>query len=102
VVDVALNVRAALAIKTTKLAATKVGKLFHAVLRTNGGVAPLLWKVTSGKFPVGIRLNRKTGVLSGTARQAGAYPVTFTVTDAFAQTQDVSLTLNVAKAKKKK
>ncbi len=99
-VNVALTVKAKLAVKTTRLPATRVGKLYHAVLRTNGGVAPITWKVTSGKFPVGIRLNRKTGVLSGTARKAGSYPLTFTVTDAFGETQDVSLTLTVGKKKK--
>jgi hypothetical protein len=102
VVDVPLTIRAAVAVRTAKLPATKVGKLYHAVLRTNGGVQPFLWKVTSGKFPVGIRLDRKTGVLAGTARKAGSYPLTFTVKDAYGITQDVSLTLTVAPAKKKK
>ena len=102
VVDVRLTVHAALAVKTAKLPATRVGKLYRAVLRTNGGVQPFLWKVTSGKFPVGIRLDRKTGVLSGTAKKAGSFPLTFTVKDALGKTSDVSLTLTVAPKPKKK
>jgi hypothetical protein len=102
VVDVPLTIRAAVAIKTAKLPATKVGKLYRAVLRTNGGVQPFGWKVTSGKFPVGIRLNRTTGVLSGSARQAGSFTLEFTVRDSYGQTQAASLTLTVAPVKKKK
>jgi len=83
------------AVKTTKLPATKVGRPYRWLLRAGGGVAPLTWKVTSGKFPVGIRLDRKTGVLCGTARKAGSYPLTFTVKDSYGETSDVSLTLNV-------
>ena len=90
------------AVKTTKLPATKVGRPYRWLLRAAGGVAPLTWKATSGKFPVGIRLDRKTGVLSGTARQAGLYPLTFTVTDSYGETSDVSLKLNVLPKKKKK
>jgi large repetitive protein len=96
------TVKAKLAIKTAKLRATKVGKLYRAVLRTNGGVQPFVWKVTSGKFPVGIRLNRTTGVLGGTPRQAGSFTVEFTVSDSLGETQTQTLTLDVAAVKKKK
>ena len=72
--NLAVAVKAKVAVKTTKLLVTKVGKLYRATLRTDGGVAPFTWKVTSGRFPVGIRLDRKSGVLSGTARKAGNVP----------------------------
>jgi hypothetical protein len=102
-VDIAYVVKAKVTVKTAKLPVTKVGKLYRVTLRTLGGVAPFTWKVTSGKFPVGIRLDRKTGVLSGKPRKAGTFPLTFTVTDSLGQTSDVSLTLTVnALAKKKK
>jgi len=99
-VNVPLVVRAKVAVKTVRLPVTKVGKLFHATLRTTGGVAPLKWKVTSGRFPVGIRLNRVTGVLSGKARKAGIYPLSFTVTDAYGETSSVSVKLTVNALKK--
>jgi hypothetical protein len=81
---------------------TKVGKLYQATLRTVGGVAPFTWKVTAGKFPVGIRLDRKAGVLSGMSRKAGTFPLTFMVTDSLGETSDVSLTLTVNALPKKK
>jgi len=100
--NLSLVVKAKVAAKTAKLPATKVGKTYRIVLRSAGGVAPFTWRVTSGKFPVGIRLDRKKGVLSGKPRKAGAYPLTFTVTDKLGETSEASLQLNVASAKKPK
>jgi len=96
-----LVVKAKVAVKTLKLPVTKVGKLYRATLRTVGGVSPFKWKVTSGRFPVGIRLDRIAGVLGGTPRQAGTYPLTFSVTDALGETSSVSLKLTVLPKKKK-
>lgn len=99
---VVLVVKKQVAVKTTKLPATKVGRTYRWLLRATGGVAPFTWKVTSGKFPVGIHLDRKTGVLSGSARRAGRFPLTFAVTDSLRATSDVSLVLNVLPLKKHK
>ena len=101
-VDVPLVVRAKVAVKTTKLSVIKVGKLYKATLHTLGGVGPFTWKVTEGKFLVGIRLDRKTGVMSGKPSKAGTFPLTFTVTDALGQTSEASLTLTVNPGPKKK
>ena len=101
VVGLSLAVKAKVTVRTTKLPITKVGKVYRATLRTTGGVVPMIWKVTSGKFPVGIRLDRRTGVISGIARKAGTYGLTFMVTDALRQTSDTSLVLSVAPVKKK-
>jgi hypothetical protein len=101
-VDATLVVKAKLAAVTKRLAPTKVGKTYRFVLRTNGGVAPFTWKVASGKFPVGLRLNRATGVLSGTPRKAGTFPLTFVVRDSYGvESTTTSLVLTVSKAKKK-
>lgn len=100
--NLSVVVNAKVAGKTTRLPVTKVGHLFRATLRTTGGVGPFSWKVTSGKFPVGIRLDRKTGVLSGMARKAGTFPLTFAVTDALGETSEVELTLTVNPVAKKK
>jgi hypothetical protein len=97
-----VTVKAKVTVKTARLPVTKVGKLFSATLRTAGGVGPFNWKVTSGKFPVGIRLNRTTGVLSGKAQKAGTFPLTFTVKDTLGETSEVSLVLTVNAVKKKK
>ncbi len=101
-INLPLVVRAKVAVKTLRLPVTKVGKLFQATLRTVGGVAPFRWKVTSGRFPVGIRLNKITGVLGGKAQKAGVYPLTLTVTDAYGETSSVSLQLTVNAVKKPK
>jgi large repetitive protein len=84
-----------LTLKPTKLPVTRAGKAFRATLRSTGGVGPLTWKVTSGKFPIGIRLDRKTGVLSGTARKAGVSVLTFTVTDSLGATSKATYSLTV-------
>ena len=67
-------VSAKLAIKTAKLPATTVGKLYSATLRTAGGVPPFSWKATSGKFPAGIKLKRELGVLKRQTRQTRRLP----------------------------
>lgn len=100
-VNLLIAVKAKLAVKTTKLLPGKVGRLYRATLRTNGGVSPLTWRATSGKFPIGVRLDRKTGVLSGIPRKPGTYQLTFTVKDALGETSETSLTLIVLPVKKK-
>ena len=100
--NLTVSVKGKVTVKTTKLPPTKVGKAFRATLRTTGGVAPMTWKATAGRFPVGIRLDRKTGVISGIARKAGTYSLTFTVTDALRQTSETTVVLDVAPVKKKK
>ena len=100
--SLALVVKAKVTVKTLKLPITKVGKLYRATLRTNGGVVPFTWKVTAGKFPIGIRLDRKTGVLSGKPQKAGVFPLTFSVTDSLGETSSVSLKLTVIALKKHK
>ena len=100
--SLALTVKAKLKTTSTKLLPTKVGKQYRAVLHTNGGVAPLVWKTTAGKFPIGIRLDRTTGILSGKPSKAGSFPLTFTVTDSLGETSAVSLKLTVNALPKKK
>ena len=96
-----VTVKSKLALKAAKLPAAKHGKAFRAALKATGGVGPLTWKVTSGKFPAGIRLDRNTGVLSGKPRSAGTFRLTFTVTDTLGVTSKASYTLTVANAKPK-
>ena len=59
--DAYLIVKAKPTITTTRLAPARVGRSYRAPLHSNGGVTPFHWKVTSGRFPVGIRLNTSTG-----------------------------------------
>lgn len=81
---------------------TKVGRVFQQTLRRAGGVAPVRWKVLSGRFPVGVRLDRATGVIRGVPRTAGTYELTFEGRDALGTTSETSLALTVQAAKKPK
>ncbi len=92
-------VKSKLTLKATKLPMAMQGKAFRVTLRSSGGVGPLTWRVTSGKLPVGMRLDRKTGVLSGTARSAGVFRLTFAVTDALGGSAKATYRLTVASKK---
>jgi hypothetical protein len=70
-----------LKVGTLALKPGKVGKLYRSKLAATGGIAPRKWKVAIGPLPKGIRLDRTTGVLSGTPTKDGRYRVTFQVTD---------------------
>ena len=94
-VDVPIIVAPKLTITTLHLPVTKVGAPFQAAVRTHGGSGSIKWKVTAGRFPVGIRLDTKTGVLSGTPRTAGIFPIKITVTDKLGGTFEQSLNLLV-------
>ena len=94
-VDLPITVAAKLTITTRRLPVTKVGRLFQATIRTRGGAEPIKWKVTAGRFPVGIRLDTKTGLMSGTPRTAGIFPLKVTVTDKLGGTFEQSLSLLV-------
>jgi Putative Ig domain len=99
-VDVAVTVAPKLAVLTRRLPSGKVGAAFAATVRTRGGVPPLTWKVTSGRFPVGLRLNTKTGVLAGRPKTAGRFTITVTVTDALKATSAQAYSFTI-KAKPK-
>jgi large repetitive protein len=99
-VSAPLTVKAKLAVVTTRLSAVRVGRSYRALLRTNGGVGHVRWKVTAGRFPVGIRLDVRTGVVTGVPRKAGRYALTFTVTDSLGKRSEKQLALTVATAEK--
>lgn len=94
-VNLRVVVKARVTVKTARLPVTKVGKLIRVTLRTAGGVGPFTWKA-SGKFPVGLRFNRTTGVLRGIATKAGKFPLRFTVTDSLGESSTKPLVLKVS------
>jgi Putative Ig domain len=57
------------------------GKRVKVEIGSLGGVTPLKWKAIKGRFPVGIRLNRRTGELVGHTNKTGSYPVTLRARD---------------------
>ena len=98
-----LTVRPAalLSIATSALPNAQVGKSYTAALSATGGTTPYTWTLTSGVLPAGLALNPSSGAVSGTPSiTAAGTALTFTVRDASspAQTQSVSLALNVSPA----
>lgn len=100
-VDAPITVAPKLTITTLRFPVTKVGTLFRAAVRTRGGTGSIKWKVTAGKFPVGIRLDTKTGTISGTPHVAGIFAVKISVTDKLGATFEQKLNLFVKPTKKK-
>ena len=80
-IDLTINVVAKVAITTSRLKAGRVGRLYAARVAARGGVAPLRWALLGGTLPRGVRLDRATGLLTGTPRTAGLYRFTIAATD---------------------
>ena len=94
-VPASLLVAARLAITTSRLPAATRGSGYRARVAARGGVAPRTWRVVRGSLPRGIRLDTRTGVLSGTARQDGVFRVTLQARDRLGARSTKTLTLTV-------
>jgi hypothetical protein len=81
-VPITLVVAGKLGIRTLSLPQKKVGLQYTATLRSSGGVTPIKWRLAKGKLPRGLRLNATTGVISGTSKEAGTFPITLAASDA--------------------
>jgi large repetitive protein len=82
--DVDLVVAAHLAISKKPLKVAKVGSRYSARLVARGGVLPHKWTLLGGRpglLPRGIKLDRRTGRLSGTPTKAGVYRLRLQVVD---------------------
>ena len=91
---------AALAVTTTSLPAGTVSTPYPSTsLQASGGVPPYSWSLQSGSLAAGLNLST-AGAISGTPTLAGAYPLTFMVTDSSTTpgTAKGSLTLTISAA----
>jgi Putative Ig domain len=98
--SVPFKVSAKLGLAHKPLLAAKVGAAYSAVLRATGGVAPLKWALLGGRpgsLPAGIKLNVRTGALSGTPKKAGVYRLRFQVTDKLGVHSAAGFVLKVAR-----
>lgn len=92
-----LTLRVAAALQARSAArAGEVGLRYQGSIPASGGAQPLAWSVVSGALPAGLALNTTTGALSGVPRSAGAFAVTFAVTDAGGQRVTVPTTIRIA------
>jgi large repetitive protein len=96
-VDLKLAIAQQLSIVKNPLRPAKVGRRYLARLLAQGGVPPKFWTVVGGSLPRGIRLNRATGVLSGTPRRAGTTRATIRVRDKLGALSQTTYVLRVVK-----
>ena len=69
-------------ITTQVLPPATVGQPYEFTVARTGGKPPLDWKtVGKRRLPDGLRLDGESGVIRGTPREAGAFPVTLRVMD---------------------
>ncbi|HEX6664730.1 MAG TPA: Ig domain-containing protein [Gaiellaceae bacterium] len=97
-VDVKLVVATKLLFAKQPLKPAKVGKRYTARLVATGGARPFKWVLLGGRpgiLPPGIKLNARTGVLSGTPTKAGLYRLRFQVTDKSGFKSSAGLVLKV-------
>lgn len=91
----AFSIARRLKIATTTASPATFGKSYRLRLSSIGGVAPRSWTVARGKLPPGLKLDRNTGLLSGTPHKAGRFPITLRLADKLGVTSTRSLTLTV-------
>jgi hypothetical protein len=94
-VSLAIDVARQPAFRTKLLRSGKQGTPYQATLRTLGGVEPTRFKVTSGRFPIGVKLDRRAGVIAGTPRSSGTFHFTVSLTDRLGGTAQQSYTLTI-------
>lgn len=94
-VDFPLIVASQLLVTKASLPAAKVGRAYRATLRATGGFAPRKWRAI-GALPKGLKLDARTGRITGTPKQAGTFRVRFTVTDKLGVHSSAGLVLKVA------
>lgn len=94
-VNATLRVAPRLAVKPLRSTA-KVGRSYRAKLGAVGGVAPLSWRVVTGKLPSGVRLSRAFGTLAGSPTRAGTYRVVVEARDVLGARSQARLLLTVS------
>jgi len=80
--------------KTKSLKKGTVGKNYSVTLKASGGKLPYTWSLVGGSLPAGLSPNSagKVSGMPGGGTQA-TYPLTFRVTDALGNSDDVPLSL---------
>ena len=97
-IDLPLVVAPRLAITKLQFKAAKVGHAYRGRFRATGGVLPRKWNLLGGLpgfLPPGMKLDRKTGALTGTPRKAGVYRLRMQVVDKLGAKSSAAFILKV-------
>jgi large repetitive protein len=86
-----------LALTPPTLSTGVVLKPFSATLAATGGLAPYRFSITDGKLPGGLTLDPGTGLITGSPRQAGSFPVELTVNDSVGFSAKLTAKLEIAR-----
>jgi len=92
--DLSLKVAPHVAFAGRGLRGAVSGKRYAAKLRAFGGVTPFTFRAL-GKLPAGLKLNARTGALSGAPRAAGTFTFNVRIKDALGASATQSFTLRV-------
>jgi hypothetical protein len=79
---VTFRVARKLTIATKALPAARVGAAYRFRLAASNGFRPVRWFVARGKLPARLRLDTRTGTITGTAHAAGSSRVSIRARDA--------------------
>jgi hypothetical protein len=99
-VDFPLVVAPRLLVTKNPLPAAKVGSVYRATLRATGGAAPRKWRIIGGLpglLPKGLKLNARTGQITGAPKQAGTFRLRVQVTDKLGAHAALGIILKVAR-----
>lgn len=94
--NISLAVPPPLRIIDEALPTATLGQPYRHTMTARGGTPPYTW-IARG-LPAGLRMNSRTGVISGTPRRAGSYNVTITVRDQDSNSVSQNYTLTVLPA----
>jgi hypothetical protein len=73
----------------------RVGRVFRMRLPVQGAVGGVSYRVVSGRFPSGVRLDTRAGVVAGTPRTAGVFRLTIQALDSLGREATRSITFTV-------
>lgn len=91
-----ITLAAPLKITTTSLPTSSPGIFYSATLAATGGFPPYSWTITQGALPSGLTLNATSGLISGTATNAGTAGFTVQVSDNGTPVASVTANLSIA------